>query len=200
MKMIVNHLARTPLLIRVVFVYVCIFVGNLGIDSLLRFDAIYTTDQTATNRPLAFTSNLKPQRAVGTPLLLEIDSIDLRRSILPGEYSPATDSWTLSNDSVYFATMTTPPNVHTGTTLLYGHNTWKVLEKVNALQKGDTATVTTDREETFTYRYTGSTSVLPNNTSVLSEASKTPRLVVMTCEGWYNERRQLHYFELTRKQ
>lgn len=195
--MIKKHLSRTPLLLRVVFAYVGIFIAGWGIHAY-EFDVLVRQSSVPKNTASDIrTVRLSHSQVTGShPVTLRIDAIRLEQDIHAGSYNYESGTWALSDDAVQFATMTTPPNHRSGTTLLYGHNTWRVLEKTAMLQQGDLAIVTTSDEREYQYRYTKSASVLPSNTTILSESTKEPRLVLMTCEGWNNEHRRLYYFEI----
>lgn len=131
----------------------------------------------------------------GKPVSIHVPRLGIELAIVDGAYDRATDSWTLTDDKAQFATMTDQPNDHSGNTFIYGHNTDQVFARLSGLISGDIVEVKTDNGHTFSYVYSGEQSVLPTNTSVLSDTPATPRLTLMTCEGWLSQTRRIMYFD-----
>lgn len=193
----IHHiLSKTPLLVRVVSLYV--LAGPLLTYFLLPLAPSHPvhadTKRVAVHTP-PIQQPTKPQEVSGQPVQIELPRIELTRNVIAGEYDTNTGQWTLTDDSTQYATMTPPANNHTGQTLIYGHNTPVVLEPVRLVQPGDTLLVTLDNGHVLAYTYSHDRIVQPTDTSVLYETSATSRLVLMTCEGVLSDTRRLLYFD-----
>jgi LPXTG-site transpeptidase (sortase) family protein len=129
------------------------------------------------------------------PKQLIIPRLGMNLSVVPGQYNPATKTWTLTDDKVQFADITSLPNDRSGNTLLYGHNTAKVLAPTDHMMEGDIAQVTTVSGQTFTYAFSSGRLVDPSDTSVLKETDAKPQLTLLTCDGLWDEKRRLMTFD-----
>src|SRR5690606_34679106 len=107
----------------------------------------------------------------------------------------SSQEWTLSDDKVQYASMTSLINNTSGQTVLYGHNTSAVLEPVRLVEAGDELLITTAGGHQFVYTYSHDRFVYPTDAAVMYEAPDTPRVVLMTCEGWFSTTRRLLYFD-----
>jgi len=195
MKTVKKILSGTSLLVRVVFLYSV--VGLFAWGGMRAIDIVAPSRVIASARPVAiFTKEPTATIKSGNPTRLRIERIGIDLPVQNGTYDAATNSWSLSDDSAYFATTTAAPNDAHGNTFIYGHNTDAVLAKTAAIQPGDVATVATSNGFVFRYVYTGDTSVTPDKTAILSEDPATPQLTLMTCEGWWSATRRLMFFTL----
>lgn len=185
-------LITTPLFLRVVLLYVVIGAGGLCVSAAPPAQAAPVPAPVEVS---AAPVPVEPVITHGIPRRIELPRIGLARAVIDGRYDAATQTWTLTDDKAQYATMTTPPNDSTGQTVIYGHNTSAVLEPVRLVAPADELLVTTDNGHTFVYVYSHDRFVDPADTSVLYEASKTPRVVLMTCEGWLSATRRLLYFD-----
>lgn len=132
----------------------------------------------------------------GQPTRFSIGRLDIDLPVHDGVYDSASQTWTLSTDAVYFATVTTRPNDNRGNTFIYGHNQPQVIGSMQDIKIGDIVTIQTSNNHTFRYAYSHDAIVTPEFTAVLDEDSATPQLTVMTCEGIWSEARRLMYFNL----
>lgn len=145
------------------------------------------------NQPLI----LSPHVISGGPTRLVVPSATIDLQILPGNYDPATQSWTLSETNVHFANFSSPANDRSGTTFIYGHGTDAVLGKLgsNRPETGTVAQVYTDTGRVFTYELSEIRDFTPNDTSIIDDTSSgAPRLVLQTCTGMFSEWRTMFIF------
>ena len=181
-------LGNTPLIVRVVCLYVFAAVP------------VWVTAHINPAPPLAAVQVPVAYRPVtklaiqGQPTKLKIDRLGIDLPIIFGKYDAANDSWTVRDDAVQYASVSTLPNDESGNTFLYGHNTSKVLDAVKDLRVGDKLTITTSNGRIFTYSYNKDVSVKPNKTDVITAPSDAPRVTLMTCEGIFSQMRRLMYF------
>lgn len=132
----------------------------------------------------------------GEPKSFSMKKFNISLPIKDGLYTKSSNSWTLSDDAVYFALMSERPNNQHGTTFIYGHNNDKVLGRLSETVIGDTVSIITTNGHEFMYSYVRDSIVSPDVTDVLYEKSPTPQLVVMTCDGIWSQARRLMYFDL----
>jgi len=136
-----------------------------------------------------------PDVIQGNPVKIELPSLHLSLSVIPGTYDPRTRSWTLTNDKVQYAVMTPLPNNESGNTFMYGHYRWGVFATLHTIMPGAQAIVTTDNGHTFTYTFISSRITDPSDTSVFDPSAK-PMLTIQTCTGLFFQNRQLFTFAL----
>lgn len=132
----------------------------------------------------------------GTPRHISIPSIGIDATVEDGYYNSKTRQWTLSEDSAFFATPTDKANSKQGNTFIYGHNSNKIFGKLPHMKTGALAKVTTDTGAQFVYTFTSTEAVRPTETGIL-QYSGTPRLMLQTCGGAWNQDREIFYFSLT---
>lgn len=200
MRALHTQLSKIPLAVRAVSLYVALGVSAWGIGELTRpaVTQITTIQNTMATTPTSLNQSIVNGRQVisGQPVRFSIERLGIDLPVNNGVYDTASESWTLSTDAVYFATITDAPNDNRGNTFIYGHNQPQVIGNMKDIQPGDVVAVTTSNDRTFRYAYTKDAVVTPEFTSVLYEDSDTPQLTVMTCEGVWSETRRLMYFEL----
>lgn len=132
------------------------------------------------------------------PVRIVLPDVGIDVPIRPGTYDSATATWTLSTTSAYFATVTMPPNMTAGTTLIYAHNSKNLFGPTADIQPGNQAVVITESGARFTYTYTGEDVVAPRTTDVFTEpADGVHELILLTCSGSWNQKRRLLHFEFT---
>lgn len=136
-----------------------------------------------------------PEVKFGRPIEIRIDSLDIRNQIIDGNFNASTQQWTLTTDKVQFAAISHLPNTQEGLTFMYGHNRKEVFNRLTKIEPGALASVRTENGLIFTYRYTSSQTVRPENASVFSYKGQ-PKLVLQTCTGMFYQNRQLFSFEL----
>lgn len=149
-----------------------------------------TTQPTPVTITTATTST--PQE---TPVHIRVPSIGIDTTITNGYYNQLTGQWTLSETSAFYATPTHLISTDNGNTLIYGHNSDKIFGKLRSIQPGAEAVVTTDAGHTFTYRYVSTQAVNPTDVTVLNY-NGSPRIMLQTCSGIWNEHRQMYSFDL----
>lgn len=137
----------------------------------------------------------KPDIISGNPVSISLPSLDLNLPVINGTYNKTTQSWTLTNDKVQYATITPPPNNASGNTFLYGHYRKGVFATLHTIKPGDHIVITTDNGHVFTYAFTSSRETDPADDSVFA-ASSTPMLTIQTCSGLFFQNRQLFSFSL----
>ena len=133
----------------------------------------------------------------GTPTHITIPSVNIDLNVIPGYYSPKSQSWTLSLDSAQYAVMTPKVNDKSGATFIYGHYRLHVFYTLPKIQPGDLAVITADNGHTFTYTFVSSTITTPDNTELFNYKGK-PVLILQTCTGVHFQNRQLFVFDLTK--
>lgn len=132
----------------------------------------------------------------GNPVNLQIPSLAMNLSIIPGVYNAKTGEWTLSLDKVQYATVTPEPNNQSGATFLYGHYRSEVFARLHTIKPGSEAIVTTDNGHIFTYKLNGVQVVSPSDSAQVFNYSGKPILIIQTCTGLFFQNRQLFYFDL----
>lgn len=188
-----HAVARIPLFIRVVSLHIVVIGSWLAIGAFTpTTPSILPAAVHAT--PVPAVQPIAESIISGQPGSLTLPRIGLTRDIIAGEYDYNAKQWTLTNDKAQYATMTPTPNSETGQTLIYGHNTIAVFEPLKDVQVGDELRITTTSGHTLVYTFTHDRTVEPSDVSVLTETSKEPRVVLMTCEGWLSQTRRLLYF------
>lgn len=194
MSMVKTTITKTPLIIKVVSLYVILASQLWLMDHLIEQSNPPVAAQIASINQATEVQN-NEEAITGQPAQLSIERIDVKLAIVDGTYDAARDNWTLSDDAAHFATMTALPNNKQGTTFIYGHNTAAVLEPVKNIAAGDILTITTTNGHVFKYAYVNDMSVTPDQTNVLNPHSNKPQLTLMTCQGLFSETRRIMYFE-----
>jgi LPXTG-site transpeptidase (sortase) family protein len=141
------------------------------------------------------TSAAQPS-AQGVPRHISIPNLNIEVPVQDGYYDIKTGKWTLSEEAAFFATPTDIANSKQGNTFIYGHNSNRIFGKLLQIKPGTQATVVADTGAQFTYTFTSTKAVDPTDTGVL-QYSGTPRLMLQTCSGSWNQTRQIFYFNLT---
>lgn len=183
-------LYKLPRLLKVIVLYSFLF---LTFGSML--EVLYSPRQNASSATAPVASVALSQHAVDMPKQLVIPRLGINLSVVPGQYDSTTKTWTLTESDVQYAAMTALPNEHSGNTLLYGHNTPEVLAPTDRLAEGDTAQIVTQDDRTFTYVFTSGRLVAPNDMTVLEQTGLSPRLILLTCDGIWDEKRRVMEFD-----
>lgn len=127
---------------------------------------------------------------------LSIERLGVRLDIRDGVYDAASQQWTLNDTDAFFATVSDPPTTAAGSTFIYGHNRPTAFGPLAALGVDDVVELSDENGTTFRYTYVRDARVAPSFTEVLYEESDTPQLILMTCDGIFNEVRRVMYFTL----
>lgn len=196
MKRHVHHfLSKTPLLVRVVSLNAIILI-SIGCFYFLLPSVHATQSADLVSTPPSISQQATTSVDVASPpRLISLPRIGLMREVVDGAYDATSGNWTLNEDKVQFATMTSRLRTDAGQTIIYGHNTAAVLEPVKSVELGDELIVTSEAGQQFIYTFTHDRIVDPADVSVLDEQSLAPRVVLMTCEGWLSDTRRLLYFD-----
>ena len=193
-----QRLSSTPLAIRVAGLY--LIAALVVIGSLLMREAVlsYKLSQQNTLGASQTQPSLPESQPtyVGSPDRLVIERLGINLAIKPGAYDRETSEWTLTDTDAFFATITDMPNDERGSTFIYGHNRPQAFEPLKDITNGDIVKIRTKNGLEFTYEYRRDAVVEPTVTKVLTEDPEDPQLVLMTCEGVWNEVRRMMYFSL----
>jgi len=135
-----------------------------------------------------------PELITGTPVALDISSLNMHLAIINGYYNSKNGEWTLTLDKAQYATVTVPPNNLSGNTLIYGHYRPEVFAYLHLIKPGAQATITTDNGYVFTYTYQSTEAFDPHDTSIFTYQG-APRLTIQTCSGTFMQHRQMYYFQ-----
>lgn len=197
MRKIRDITAKIPLLTRVVSLYVVVFLIAFSVFQVV---SLINPPLVIKHPPIAVVKNsakiIEKVIIDGQPEYFAVERLGVNLPVKIGTYDQSTDSWTLSDDAVYFAAVSKLPNNQSGNTFIYGHNRDQVIAKLSDLVAGDVAVVKTLNGHSFAYIYVGDDVVSANTTSVLFEETEKPRLTVMTCDGAWSQDRRLMYFDL----
>ncbi len=194
MSAITKNITKTPLIFRVVPLYV-VTAGVLWAGHLL---LVHPQPPVSTIQPVVSSSTMRGSTEhiiSGQPTRITIDRLGVDLVIKEGSYENSTKGWNLSDDAAYFATMTTPPNDSHGNTFIYGHNTSKIFAPLKDISVGDIVDVSTSNGHIFRYTYRADAVVTPDITNVLYEDPTSPQLTIMTCEGIWSKVRRIMYFD-----
>jgi LPXTG-site transpeptidase (sortase) family protein len=173
---------------------------GLGIALYLFGAYVRNTNASAQSQPIVTPENSQrpelagPNIISGNPTTLDIDSQSIHVAIIDGIFDTISRKWTLTTDKAQFAITTYRPNNSQGLTFVYGHNRKEVFSRLPKIQPGSIATVTTDNNKQFMYRFRESKTVKPSDVSLFSY-NGPPILVLQTCTGLYYQNRQLFYFD-----
>lgn len=190
-------LPKTPLTIRVVFLYViigligCLIYWTIAILSATTVIIIPPKNQRNYN-----TGPIVEKVIVdGNPISFKLDRLNINLAVQNGYYDAKSDSWTLSNGTVYFAVMTRLPNNQDGSSFMYGHNQDDTLAKLSDLVIGDRLDIATQNGYIFEYAYSDDEYVVPSYVEILNYKPTSPRLIVSMCEGIFSQTRRIMYFD-----
>lgn len=139
----------------------------------------------------------QPDLISAKPLSLTIPKLQLNLTIREGEYNTNNHSWTIDNQSAFYAVITPKPNNLAGNTLIYGHNSKHIFGRLSQLEKDDEVKITAENNKIFVYKLIDTKSVKPTDVS-LFEYKGAPILTIQTCSGTRHKQRQLFIFALTR--
>lgn len=140
-----------------------------------------------------------PEITQGVPTRIIVEGVGIDLPVSIGSYNPVDQTWTLSDDSAYYADVSVPANNNNGTTLIYAHAKPAVFGPLAGLQPGAPAEVHTENGYKFYYEYRSHANVSPDDTSVFTE-NGPPTLVLQTCTGIWDEQRAMYTFEFINKE
>ena len=130
----------------------------------------------------------------GKPVRVVVADVGIDVGVAEGRFDPASQEWSLSDDSAYYANSSVPANDNNGTTLIYGHAKPTMFEPLKNATATTRVDIYTDNSMLFTYRFSALREVLPTDTSVFTQ-SGPPTLVLQTCSGPWDSYRALYSFD-----
>lgn len=133
---------------------------------------------------------------LGIPSRVVVDSVGVDLPVLTGSYNPTDRTWTLDEQSAFYADRSVPANDSNGITLIYAHARFGLFAKLPEIAEGATARVYTDSGKVFSYTFVSNRQVEPDDTSIFV-SSGAPMLALQTCSGPFDIYRTLVSFSLT---
>lgn len=133
---------------------------------------------------------------LGIPSRVVVDSVGIDLPIRTGSYNPTDRTWTLDEQSAFYADRSVPVNDSNGSTLIYAHARFGLFAKLPEITEGATARVYTDSGKVFSYTFVSNHQVEPDDTSIFI-SSGSPMLALQTCSGPFDIYRTLVSFNLT---
>ncbi len=130
------------------------------------------------------------------PVAISVPQLNLNLPIELGSYNAKTASWNISDSAAYFAEPTSKLTTSGAQTVLYAHSKNHLFGKVKQLDAGGVVIITDEKSQKWTYALSTTKRVSPNNTDVMYEKPSSPHLVLITCDGIFDEYRKLMYFDL----
>lgn len=170
-----------------------------GIALMLFVVVSMSVEQDAAAQPVAPTAgtvkrqSFKETSIHGTPIYIDVPSLGISTPVKKGYYNASERRWTISDYTAFFATTTDEINNDSGSTLIYAHNSDELFGRLRSIKSDAKAIVRTANGYEFIYQLSGIENVYPTQTNKLEHEGK-PRLILQTCTGWWNETRQLTYF------
>lgn len=139
----------------------------------------------------------------GLPVRIVVPRLGIDLRVMKGEYNPEDKSWTLVDGKIeaYYAMPSVMANDFGGNTFVYGHKNRFVFGALEKLAPGDVAHIYTENKLVFTYTFTSSQEMTPDQTSIF-DYQGPPQLTLQTCTGnWYELRRlSIFKFESVKEQ
>lgn len=127
------------------------------------------------------------------PTRLLLPSVNLAVDIDDATIDIKKNDWPLSSTNAQYANFTPGLGSKKGTMLIYGHNTWQVMRKTNDLKVGDILTLIDTNGRAWRFIMTNEENITPENVGFIYEDVPF-RVVVFTCNGFYDQYRRLMYF------
>lgn len=135
--------------------------------------------------------------AVNTqPTAIAVPQLSLSLPVELGVYNNKNATWSISDKAAYYAQPTSRLTNTGGQTVLYAHNKNNLFGKIKQLNPGGIVVITDDKNQQWIYTLQSSKKVSPANTEVMYETPASPKLVLITCDGLFDEYRKLLYFDL----
>lgn len=142
-----------------------------------------------------------PQQPVllsGKPVRIVVPKLGIDLAVVPGGYLANQATWTVSDSQANYAVNSTALNNHADKTLIYGHSNNRVFSQTVKFTPGDIVYVFADNDHVFEYVYVSKTVVKPSQTEILDSLQGAPGLVLISCDGTWNQNRRVMYFNLVR--
>lgn len=175
-------------------------IATLTAGSIILVPSLYYQNQSteATTLPLTLSAPVlptTPEVLSGTPVRLQIPSVNIDLSIQPGAYNEKSQTWTISNNAAHFTDLSAKPNNYSGNTFIYGHYRPSVFYRLPKAVIGAKAIITTDNGLVFHYTLSTISETNPQDVSVFNQTTDTPTLTLQTCSGTWFQNRQLFRFD-----
>ena len=174
------------------FTLVAVFYVSLGGLLMSRITPLFPNASGIESTPLTLGES-NDQHSYGIPTQIEIPSLDVRMPVAVGTYSTKNDSWNISDNSAFFAQESASLMSDVGNTVLYAHNKQSLFGQLTRLRAGDAVIITDSNRKTAVFTLTSKSEVNPRDTSVFN-STDTYQLVLVTCSGYFDEKRMLFYF------
>ena len=140
---------------------------------------------------------LEESRNTSDPILISIPKLNLIKPVKLGIYDFKQNTWEITSQYAYFASLSAKPNKQSGNTIIYAHNTNSLFGKVSLLGNNDKVYLRTKNGKIFVYSYEKRKDVKPSDVSIFTPSNK-PYLTLLTCTGRNNSLRRLLYFKLVK--
>lgn len=189
------------LLTKLIVVYIILVSGYFTANNVLISDAQHVNSNLSSNNSPTILYNetkANQEKVSATPTRLIIPRLDIDIKIVEGSYKSADSTWTLSDDYVHHADITSKPNNTSGNTLIYGHNYDNVLGTTRDIKPNDIVLIETDKDKTFRYVYKEDIVVDPSDTEIFNINYAEPHLTILTCDGEWDQFRRIMTFKLQR--
>lgn len=132
----------------------------------------------------------------GMPTSLNIPSLNMYLSVVPGYYDQASQVWTLTTTKVQFATISSVPNNRSGNTFIYGHARTNLFATLPKIQAGAEAIVSTSNGHHFFYALDSTKVIDPSDYNAVFGYQGKPVLMLQTCVGLLYQSREILTFNL----
>ena len=125
------------------------------------------------------------ENSPASPKFLKLHNLTDQIPVLKADYDGKT--WQLSEKMAVYVNGSALPG-ESGNTIIYGHNTDKVLGKLNKMEEGDKISLTMENNRIVSYKVDKKFIVSSTDTSILSQ-TLTPTLTIFTCDGFLDTHR-----------
>lgn len=121
------------------------------------------------------------------PISLTIADLGIHLDLKQGVYDARSNQWTIDDHAAYITTQSATP-------IIYAHNRPALFAPLRSIEAGMTMTLTWSDGTTASYRYTKTRFVSPDDGQILREVNDKT-IILLTCNGFFDESRRLVYFE-----
>ncbi len=177
-------------------VVINLFVVGMFVAILFPSPAPVNFDTVASAAPRRLKEAMPIKVVLGIPTRIVVPSVNIDLPVRMGAYDSATQTWTLDNQSAFYAANSVPANDSNGATLLYAHAQRGLFVNIPHIAQGATAQVYTDSGKVFSYTFASTRKVKPDDMSVFDN-SGAPSLTLLTCSGIFDTYRTLVSFSLS---
>lgn len=132
----------------------------------------------------------------GVPTRIIIPRLGIDLSVIDGLYDASTEQWSVSSVAANYARNTPVANNKQDKTLIYGHRTSQIFGPTKNLLAGDKAYIYTSNGHLLKYSFSNTAVVTPIDITMFDKLKGEPGLVLMTCQGVWDQERRLMVFNL----